>query len=203
MLIAQRLFQLMVLNLLTILLSLPVITAGAAFCAMHTMCLKLARKEDISLWKDYIKAFRGGFAGTTLVWMGTAVAGIVLVWDLYLIRGGLFQFNTLGVVVLCLFAVLFALWSQWFFLLRSRYENTVRATMGNAMRLIFRFPGVILGVTALGVVPVVMLLWASWFTILALFFGFSAAGLGQAYLYGPVFQQLEQEAGQTEEAPVE
>jgi len=175
MLVGQRLFQLMVLNLLTILFSMPVITAGAAFSAMHTLCLKLARKEDLSLWRDYVKAFRGGFLGTTAVWLGMAAVGTVFVWDLYLIRGGLFQFNVLGVAALCLFGVAFALWSQWFILLRSRYENTVRATMSNAMRLTFRFPAVSLGVTALGAVPVLVLLWASWSVILVFFFGFSLA----------------------------
>ena len=198
MLFCQKLFQLMVLNLLTLLFSIPVITAGAAFSAMHTMCLKLARKEDITLLRDYVKAFRGGFMGTTAVWLGTAAVGTVLIWDLYLIRGGLFEFNAAGVVVLCLFGLLFALWSQWFFLLRSRYENGLGATMANAMRLTFRSPKAGFGVLALGAVPVLVLLWASWSVILVLFFGFSLAGLGQARLYGPVFRQLEQTAGQTD-----
>ena len=78
MLVGQRLFQLMVLNLLTILFSMPVITAGAAFSAMHTLCLKLAHKEDLSLWRDYVKAFRGGFAGTIQAFVPEAVTEEIL-----------------------------------------------------------------------------------------------------------------------------
>ena len=44
----NRLGDLMILNGLTILLSLPLVTLGPAFCALFACTLKMARSESIS-----------------------------------------------------------------------------------------------------------------------------------------------------------
>ena len=50
-----KIADLMILNVLTILLCLPVITGGAAITALHYMCLKLVRNEEGYILKGYFK----------------------------------------------------------------------------------------------------------------------------------------------------
>ena len=53
-----KLADLMWLNLLVLLCVLPVFTAGASFCAMHYVLLKLHRGEDVSVTKAFFKSLR-------------------------------------------------------------------------------------------------------------------------------------------------
>lgn len=67
------------LNLLWIITSLPVVTAGASTTALYYCTLKLHKDKDISIWKCFWKSFRGNFIQATAVWLCLAAAGIC-VW---------------------------------------------------------------------------------------------------------------------------
>lgn len=190
--VALLLFRLMVLNTVTILCSIPVVTAGTAATAMHTVCLQLIRGEDPSVLKAYFKAFRSHLKGTFLPWLGTAAVAAILVWDWMLIKSGVFQFNMLGTVMLCLVAVGFLLWSMWYYLLQSRYENTARQTAKNAALISIRYFLRSILLLLVGAVPWVILICAGWTVIIVFFFGFSGAGYLQSILYGKIFQQIEE-----------
>ena len=56
-----RIADLMIINFLTILLCIPVVTAGAAFTAMHYVMLKLVRDEEGYIVKQYFKSFKENF----------------------------------------------------------------------------------------------------------------------------------------------
>lgn len=51
-------FKLVALNFLTLLFSLPVVTAPAALCAADRVYLLLLKEGNCFLWQDYIKEFR-------------------------------------------------------------------------------------------------------------------------------------------------
>ena len=54
-----KLADLMWLNLLVLLCVLPVLTAGASFCAMHYVLVKLHRGEEVLVTKAFFKSLRG------------------------------------------------------------------------------------------------------------------------------------------------
>ena len=44
--ILSKIADLMILNLITLVMCIPIVTAGASFTAMHYCCLKLARGHE-------------------------------------------------------------------------------------------------------------------------------------------------------------
>lgn len=67
-------------NLLFLLTSVPVITIGASITAMHSVFFRLREKRDNGLIRDYFRAFAGNFRKSTIVWILYLVflAGCVL-----------------------------------------------------------------------------------------------------------------------------
>ena len=74
--VLSKMADLMILNLLMIVLCLPIVTAGAAFTAMHYVLLKMVRDEDSYLLKSFFKSFKLNFRQATIIWaimLGIAV----------------------------------------------------------------------------------------------------------------------------------
>ena len=70
--------QLIALNLLWIVCSLPVITAGASTTALFYCTLKLHKDGDIRVIHDFFKSFKQNFKQSTLIWILMAAAGIFI-----------------------------------------------------------------------------------------------------------------------------
>ena len=63
-----RTIDLCVLNLLWLLLCLPVVTAGAATCALHWAIIQM-RQERPGLYRGFFHAFRRDFWQATALWL--------------------------------------------------------------------------------------------------------------------------------------
>ena len=50
--------NLIVLNILTLICSIPIFTFGASMTALYTMVMRMARKEDGKIISEYFKAFQ-------------------------------------------------------------------------------------------------------------------------------------------------
>ena len=53
----SKIFDLVLLNLLFILFSIPVITAGASLSALYYVSLKILRGEDPYIWQNFFQSF--------------------------------------------------------------------------------------------------------------------------------------------------
>lgn len=76
------------LNIICLIYSIPIITAGAAISAKYYMGMKLARKEDIYLLKDYNKAFKNNFKQATKVWIVQLILGCFIAYDWFIVLKG-------------------------------------------------------------------------------------------------------------------
>ena len=56
--ILSHLADLMILNILTLICCIPLVTAGAAMTALYTMTMRMARNEEGSIVREYFQAFR-------------------------------------------------------------------------------------------------------------------------------------------------
>ena len=65
----NKMTDLLILNLVTLLLCLPVITAGAALTAMHYVLLKMVRGEEGYIVKSFFRAFKREFRQATVMWI--------------------------------------------------------------------------------------------------------------------------------------
>ena len=79
--------DLAILNLITLLCCVPVITAGAAMTAMHYVLLKIVRQEEGYITADFLRSFRQNFRQATAVWSLFLLFAALLVLDFFLTGG--------------------------------------------------------------------------------------------------------------------
>ena len=73
------------LNLLWMVCSLPVFTAGAATAALYDVTLRIAREEDPPLTTRFFRAFRENFRQATILWLILLGVGALLGADAYIL----------------------------------------------------------------------------------------------------------------------
>lgn len=127
--------DLMLLNFLTLLCCLPVLTAGAAFTALNAAAHRVIRGEEGVLLKDYFRCFRAELKKGSLLGLLFLLAAALLAAD--------FAAAKIFVPVLCpviaamgLLVLILAIYS---FALLARYENTLAGTLKNALALAIQF----------------------------------------------------------------
>ena len=191
-----RVGDLMILNLLFILCSLPVVTLGASLTALHRVTQNMLFEQEEPLIKAFFRAFRQNFKQSTLVWLVELVVIVSLVCDVLLVmayfNGGLAKAMYILVAVL---AILVAGVFSYLMPLIARYENGMRQQVNNAVVLaIIKLPKTVL-LTLLNLLPVILLLISVPVFVQTLIFwviiGFAFVSFLTSSILKPVFQQLE------------
>ena len=81
--------NLMILNILTLICCIPLVTAGAAMTALYTMTMRMARNEEGSIVREYFQAFRENFKQATILWLIFGSLMVFLAFDIYILRSGI------------------------------------------------------------------------------------------------------------------
>ncbi|HYE81507.1 MAG TPA: YesL family protein [Clostridia bacterium] len=115
-------YQLVILNLLWCVASIPVITIGASTTALFYVVGKIVRKEEVHEFRDYIKGFRDNFKQATIIWLILCAAYLMIFANFsfleqYSRMGGLMLAIQLPVLVQVIIVTVFV------FPLLSRYES--------------------------------------------------------------------------------
>ena len=191
-----RVGDLMILNLLFILCSLPVVTLGASLTALHRVTQNMLFEQEEPLLKAFFRAFRQNFKQSTLAWLVELVVIVSLVCDVLLVmayfNGGLAKAMYILVAVL---AILVAGVFSYLMPLIARYENGMRQQVNNAVVLaIIKLPKTLL-LMLLNLLPVILLLISVPVFVQTLIFwviiGFAFVSFLTSSILKPVFQQLE------------
>ncbi len=132
--IMSRVGDVLILNLLTIVCSLPVVTLGAAFTAAYDMSLRLLRHQEGYVARGFFRAFRSNFPRATALWLIFLGVLVISIGDL-LVRPYLPQLHfllTVAAVVQILLVLAIALYA---FPLQARFENSISGTLRNSILL--------------------------------------------------------------------
>ena len=128
-----KIADLMVLNILFCVTSIPLITIGASWTALYSVTLKMVRDEEGSVSRSYFRSFRQNFRQATLLWLGVLVALALLVLDIRVLNGmaegtapGLLR---VGVEILALLGIMVL---QYLFPSLARFEASLADTLKNA-----------------------------------------------------------------------
>lgn len=131
-----KLSDIVICNLLFILCSLPVFTAGAALAALYTaMEAILDDYEDDPIYRVFLRAFKENFRQATLLWLVClgAMAFLFLYYQVIaLFEGTFFRVYQATFFLLCF---LFAAGFQYIFPLQAQFANRVPATLKNSWLL--------------------------------------------------------------------
>jgi len=151
--------NLMILNLLVIICSLPIVTCGAAITAMYYVTLKMAKNEDPYIVRNFFKSFVQNLKQSTVIWLILLVFGVALYLD-WQIAVQTLSGTLLTVMKVVLLVVIFAalMGVVYVFPLLSRFENTIRTTVKNAFLIsLVNLPKTIM-LMVLHLLPVTMIL---------------------------------------------
>ena len=186
--------DLMILNILTLIMCIPVVTAGASFTAMHYCCLKLVRGKEYSMTKDFFHSFKDNLKQSTAIWLMFLLFSAVSCFNLYSMYTNPTSLSpfVLGGTLVIIGLVLFA--GTMVFPLQAKFVNKIPVTLRNSLLFSFRnFPRVLLMMLA-NLVPFALLLLGNIGIMifpLIVVFCFSAPGFLAARLYNKKFKAVE------------
>ena len=129
----SRLADLVILNLLFLVCSIPVITIGASYTAMAYVMLKIREKEEGYTVKPFFKAFKDNFKQATLIWLILLAAAVVLYLDIRMAPavGGVMAAVLRTMVMIA--AVFWAMIFIYVFPLTARFANTTMNMLRNSL----------------------------------------------------------------------
>ncbi len=132
--ILNKIADFILLNLLCVLFSIPVFTAGASITAMYAVMLKLVREEEGYIVRGFWKEFIRNFKKATAIWMMMVLLFAVLILDLIGINGFALEWFRAPILILC---AMFGGIGIYALSLTARFENTIFHTVKNACILFF------------------------------------------------------------------
>lgn len=195
----EKVGDLLLVNLLFVVCSLPVVTIGASATAMYYVLGRIRRQEG-TVTKDFFRSFRENFRQATLYWGVLLLVALALYWNFRLISGWTGTLYSVMMVLLILVSWFAVSWGSLVFPLLSRFDNTSAVTARNAGILVLAVPLRMLVAAAINALPVALAVFLPGVFALAavlwLFCLFSAGAYGILCLLSPVFTQLEK-SGET------
>mgnify|MGYP002510226322 FL=1 len=136
----SKLLDVIRLNFLWILFSIPLVTIGASTVAALSVALKMADDEEGYIGRSFLKAFRENWKQGTVLWLITLVAFYAIYLDFQFfeaLEGNPMIFLLVGIlsIVVVVSALLYA------YPLAARYENTLFRTIQNSIDITRRYVG--------------------------------------------------------------
>lgn len=188
--------DLAIVNLMTVLFAVPIITAGGSLASMNYVLLHLYRKEEGYLRSMFMKSFKANFRqGIPEGLLALAIAGIAAI-DLWMLHSINDKTATLLMIIITVITAYLLTATVYIFALQARYENTVTGTIANAFRLSIAHLPRTLGMMITWILWILTLWYLHRAAPLAfLLYGFTLPGYICVSLYEPVFKKLEEENG--------
>lgn len=189
----NRVGDLLILNIMMIICCIPIITAGAAYTAMHYVILKMIRGEEGYLIKGFFKSFVRNFKQATLTWLLMLLIMAIFIGDAFIFSYSGVVFPKPLVITVIAVAIIMLLVSMYIFPLLARFDNTIRNTIKNAALLaIANLPKTLL-MALFYALPFIIGYFSTYSYIFIFMFGISLPAYGAAWLYSNIFKKFEPE----------
>lgn len=189
----NRLADIMLLNILYLICSLPVITAGAAKTALYSCAMNLDEPNEQPVFRRFIKVFRTDFGRSTAlfaIWIAAMVLVALNLWFyLVLLRDVDGWLRVLPLVP----AALLLLFSSYLFPLQAYLDNSFGQLLKNTVSLTLVHLPMTVIITAINCIPVLLLLFKTdiFVYLMAVWtlFGFALIAYLNGYLCKRVFHK--------------
>lgn len=132
--------DLLVLNFMWILCSIPLITIGASTAAAAAVTMKMAKDEESYIAKQFLKEFKRNWKQGTILWGMILLSGYALYLDFQILKVSedpslLVIGMTIGLIFLMVICFTYS------FALIARYENSIPNTIRNSMKIVMQYFG--------------------------------------------------------------
>ncbi len=137
--IVEKAVNLIKLNILWILFSLPLVTGGAALCALHVTAVRIAKDEEGYVLRDFLTVFRGKLRLSLRLWIPLLAAASILWLDDMFWRNVEGSFADSMRVLVCVLSGLWIILVTYLFPLAARMDTTAGAAYRNGILLLFKY----------------------------------------------------------------
>lgn len=194
----EKMFNLMVANLLFIICSIPIVTLGASLAGMLQVVQDQIFNDEQPVIRRFFSAFRENFVQATTAWMMLLIFLVGMGCNAMLIITYLDGWAAqILKIVLCILVALVICIMSYLFPLITRYRNTMREQLNNSLILaVVKLPR-----TILMAVLNTLFFWIPFFSmqmflgtmVFWLVIGFAFIAYTDTRILSPVFRQMEKE----------
>ena len=187
--VVSKIADLVILNLIFVLCSLPIITIGASTTALYGVTKKMAGNREGYIFRNFFQLFKENFRQSTVMWIILLVAAMIPTIDLYIINSLKKTVMTTALKGLMLAAALTILFIFLYAMaLQSTFENTVKNTLKNALLMgIGHFPWTLI------ILPIILIVLlgktAGSVVYVMLFIGFAVLAYLNSYIFNHIFKK--------------
>lgn len=132
--ILDKITDMVVLNFLFIVSSIPIVTIGASLSAIYSVSLKKVENKDVYVVKEFIKNFKENFKVSTIVWILMMLVGFVLLLDFHI--SNLLSNKALSIMlqfISTLIGIVYLFSLIYIFPIISKFDNTIKNTFINSV----------------------------------------------------------------------
>lgn len=137
--VMEKIISLVKLNLIWMLFCIPIITIGAANCALHEVAARIASNREGYVCRTFLAVFKRNFRRATVLWIPMLLAGVGIILD-YLfwnqVQGTLASVMKGLTLVL---GILYLFITVYVYALMDRMDTDVKITFRNAFLLAFKY----------------------------------------------------------------
>ncbi|MCF0136112.1 MAG: YesL family protein [Lachnospiraceae bacterium] len=180
-----RTFDIVLLQILFILTSIPIFTVGASLSALFSTCRKLQKESVTSTAAAYFASFKECFKQSTLAWLIMLVVGAVVGVDIWYYHSQGISFNFPLLLAFVVGAVDYLIF-LYFFPLTAWFDNTLKGHFRNSLML-----SVLHFLTTVLVTIMYIITYNIGLVVfpLVVFMGFSGPAYLATYLFAIVFRK--------------
>ncbi len=153
----NKVADIMILNLMFIVCSIPFFTIGAAFSAAYYMGFKMVKNEETYIVKGFWKAFKENFKQATAIWLILVVVFGILIADYRIIAYSGIEFAQWIRIAMTTVTLVVLMGVVFLFPLQARFINPVKNTIKNAFLMALSHLPTAFLLVAVYAVPVVFL----------------------------------------------
>lgn len=189
----DKMSDLVILNFLWLICSLPVVTIGASTTALYSVVIKMVKDEDSYVARSFFSSFRKNFRQSTIIW-GILIAVVaVLYFDFYFSSHTPMEGAELFFIPFTMIAVLILLTGLYVFPIQAFFQNSIKKTIKNSLYMaLAHLPhSLLIGVISAGPCVVLFLLAgnASLAFLVDLVIGISFFAWVDAHIFVKIFER--------------
>lgn len=183
--------DLVILNVLVIFCSIPIFTIGASWTAMYFVTIRMVRKEEGYVIKDFFRSFKENFKQATIIWLIILAVVAVFAGDIWIYNMIPEQIPQIIMLVVMVLGFLVLGTVVYVFPLLSRFDNTTKNTIKNAFLLsIVNIPYTLIFIILMAI-PIILTIYVLELFPIIIMIGVSLPAFLMSLMLVRIFRKLE------------
>lgn len=190
---ATKCADLLILNLLFIVFSLPLFTIGASVTALYSVTMKIAHDDDYFVLRGFVDSFKENFKQSTFIWIVWFFASVLTAAFVYLSSRIDVPYKRELYISFFVPVLSLLIGGSYVFPLQAKFHNSILGTIKNSilMGIMNLVPWSVLIVLINSICGVIFFVSSSifltWVLPFLVFFGFALIALINSLVFNKVF----------------